>query len=543
MATSPAIAATARPLPVHRQSTAVPCRPSTCTCISQRPDSGSSNWAARNSLLVAASRVAGIFERRPTELGHANDHPRVRHGCPGQSVLNQHADIHRAGAEGRGCRKNGDLIAARLRRQTQRAAVSSRRRTPRPRKSHPKITQPTTRRIFILPLTRFHASAWVEEQSRPRPQTKPRSKQRPGRQHPQRLRCPLGLIQCDPITRIQREQQPEIEEHDLQPRKPVRDRTAARPRPCRLPQDRQAKIAGKPLDARESPRRSSPGNENCSEPATCRNREAQSAYENRVATSSVDMRESARTSGTATAELPTMSSGRTRRPTDIEQAGHQQSETADQAEPPPDLATPEPGRPCPRHWRTRRKPRPRPGPPGRSLAEPADTGATGIVPQFLAGRSGKNADVLVRTGVNTVQAERAIHVARLPRLVQVAARIRECHRRRGCNPWCGTSCTRSGVANLYFQRRNQRLHEIELADRTDILAEGCTAKETVDHESSRKIGQNEPGRPPRAVPESKRLVSPEKQRRASRPPAICSATSAASSGPAAASAARASAAA
>ena len=59
-----------------------------------------------------------------------------------------------------------------------------------------------------------------------------------------------------------------------------------------------------------------------------------------------------------------------------------------------------------------------------------------------------------------------------------------------------------GVAHLDFQRRNQRLHEVELADRADILAEGGAAKEAVDDEGSREVGQGDPGGPPRAVPEA-----------------------------------------
>ena len=54
------------------------------------------------------------------------------------------------------------------------------------------------------------------------------------------------------------------------------------------------------------------------------------------------------------------------------------------------------------------------------------------------------------------------------------------------------------------------MHKIELANRAHILAEGCTSKETVDNEGSRKVGQNNPGGPPWAVPKSERLVSPKK---------------------------------
>ena len=45
------------------------------------------------------------------------------------------------------------------------------------------------------------------------------------------------------------------------------------------------------------------------------------------------------------------------------------------------------------------------------LAEPGS-----VVPQFAAGRPGQNADVVVRAGVDAVEAKRAIHVARLARL-------------------------------------------------------------------------------------------------------------------------------
>ena len=66
------------------------------------------------------------------------------------------------------------------------------------------------------------------------------------------------------------------------------------------------------------------------------------------------------------------------------------------------------------------------------------------------------------------------------------ARSRECRRGRGCNPW---SAGRAHVrfAHLDLQRRDQRLHEIELTDRADIFAERRAAKKTVDDEGSREI--------------------------------------------------------
>ena len=52
---------------------------------------------------------------------------------------------------------------------------------------------------------------------------------------------------CDPITGIQREEQPHIEKQDFQPREPIRDWPAASAQPCRLSKDGPAKITGKPL--------------------------------------------------------------------------------------------------------------------------------------------------------------------------------------------------------------------------------------------------------------------------------------------------------
>ena len=165
----------------------------------------------------------------------------------------------------------------------------------------------------------------------------------------------------------------------------------------------------------------------------------------------------------------------------------------------------------------------------------------GIVPQLLPGRLGKDADVVMRAGVDTVEAERAVHVARLPGLEQV--QLASGNVISAADAVLGPARRADvRVAHLDFQRRNQRLHEVELADRADILAERRTAEEAVDDEGRREVGQDDPGGPPGAVPEGKRLVGPEEARRARRPPATCSATSAASSGPAAASAARASAA-
>ena len=166
---------------------------------------------------------------------------------------------------------------------------------------------------------------------------------------------------------------------------------------------------------------------------------------------------------------------------------------------------------------------------------------TGSCHNSFPGVVGEDADVVVRAGVDTVEAERAVHVARLPRLEQVQLAAGDVV--SPADAVLGPARRADDrVAHLDFQRRDQRLHEVELADRADILAEGCAAEEAVDDEGGREVGQDDPGGPPGTVPESERLVSPQEDREQERPPATCSATSAASSGPAGASAGRASAA-
>ena len=104
---------------------------------------------------------------------------------------------------------------------------------------------------------------------------------------------------------------------------------------------------------------------------------------------------------------------------------------------------------------------------------------TGSCHNVVPGRHGKDADVVVRTGVDAVEAERAVHVARLPRLeqVQLAAGNAVAAADAVLGPARRADVR---VAHLDFQRRDQRLHEVELADRADILAEGGAAKEAVD---------------------------------------------------------------
>ena len=112
------------------------------------------------------------------------------------------------------------------------------------------------------------------------------------------------------------------------------------------------------------------------------NPRGKSAYEKWVATFSVDIlsRPNQRQN---IAEPPTISTGSIKKPKDVRTGWSPVSKTVALAESSPDLATPEPGPPFPRHWRTRRKLKPRECRQVRPAAESSNTGASGIVPQFF----------------------------------------------------------------------------------------------------------------------------------------------------------------
>ena len=73
--------------------------------------------------------------------------------------------------------------------------------------------------------------------------------------------------------------------------------------------------------------------------------------------------------------------------------------------------------------------------------------------------------------MDTIEAERAVHVARLPGLVQLEL--------TAGNVLSATDAVLGpagrahfAVADPHFQRRGQRLHEVELADGAEVLAKG-----------------------------------------------------------------------
>src|SRR5688500_15626045 len=102
--------------------------------------------------------------------------------------------------------------------------------------------------------------------------------------------------------------------------------------------------------------------------------------------------------------------------------------------------------------------------------------------------------------MDTVKAGGAVHVARLAGRVQVQLTAGDAV--PAADAVLGPAPrTDLRVAHLDLQRRGQRLHEVELPDRADVLAEGRATEEAVDGEGGREVPQEDPGRPPRAVPQ------------------------------------------
>src|SRR5690242_20393069 len=102
----------------------------------------------------------------------------------------------------------------------------------------------------------------------------------------------------------------------------------------------------------------------------------------------------------------------------------------------------------------------------------------------------------MRAGMDAIETEGTIEVAGLAWREQVqfaagdavAAAQTILAAARGAHP---------RIADLHLQWRHQRLHKVELADRTEIFAERRAAEPTVDDEGADEVAQREARRPPR----------------------------------------------
>src|SRR5580658_9615116 len=74
---------------------------------------------------------------------------------------------------------------------------------------------------------------------------------------------------------------------------------------------------------------------------------------------------------------------------------------------------------------------------------------------------------------------------------------------------------------FHFERRKCGSHKIELSDGANKLAERSVFEKSIHHEHGKKVGHDQPGRPPRRGPQIEQLVSKQDQdEKADRKPLI-----------------------
>src|SRR6516165_104483 len=116
----------------------------------------------------------------------------------------------------------------------------------------------------------------------------------------------------------------------------------------------------------------------------------------------------------------------------------------------------------------------------------------------------------MRTSVDTIKTESAVEIAFLFWLKEFQFAASLCVSTANAIEGL-TSMADIRRSDFHFGRRDQRLHEVELPDWTNVFAKGCAAKESVNPERCEEISDNDPGRQPRAVPQTESLICPKIQ--------------------------------
>ena len=116
----------------------------------------------------------------------------------------------------------------------------------------------------------------------------------------------------------------------------------------------------------------------------------------------------------------------------------------------------------------------------------------------------------MRAGVDAVETEGAIHVARLAwhKKLQLASALLVVSTNAVMR---FTRAADSEIADADFERRNERLKELILTDGANKLAEARTLKESVNDDCKSEITNYEHRGRARVIPQAERFVSPEEQ--------------------------------
>ena len=149
----------------------------------------------------------------------------------------------------------------------------------------------------------------------------------------------------------------------------------------------------------------------------------------------------------------------------------------------------------------------------RTIAEPANPGSPARVEQLQARRAHRNRDVVVRARLHAVQAERAVDVADFGGQVQpqLATSLHDQVRRlRRSAP--GDAVRRPArlagrrVPDPQLERRHGRRNEIELPNRTQMLAERPALENQIDCQRRAKVCEDQIRGAARQRPEIEELV-------------------------------------
>ena len=129
--------------------------------------------------------------------------------------------------------------------------------------------------------------------------------------------------------------------------------------------------------------------------------------------------------------------------------------------------------------------------------------------------------------MNTVQAERAIHVPNLAGLEKSQLAATDCHQ---IGSWFTPAAdailgmtTRAYIllAHLHFEWRKCGGHKVKLSDGTDELAKRSVLEKPVHHEHRQEVADNQPSRPPWRRPQIEQFVCKKDQdKQANREPLI-----------------------
>ena len=142
----------------------------------------------------------------------------------------------------------------------------------------------------------------------------------------------------------------------------------------------------------------------------------------------------------------------------------------------------------------------------------------GICKQFIAGDPAKDSDVVMRAGMDAVQAECAIHISNLAGLEQrQLATANRNQVRHWFAPAADAVLGMAGNAhilfpNLHLERGERGRHKIELSDRANEFAERKKKKKTIYDKHGEEVSDDQPCGPPRRGPQVEQFVSKKNQR-------------------------------